>query len=39
MKDNRVAPTQTSLELGRKVTCYLSAELLMGPQLGVNPEK
>jgi glycogen phosphorylase len=35
----RVTSTQTSLDLGRKVTCYLSAELLMGPQLGVSPEK
>src|SRR5688572_25031514 len=34
MQDNRVASTQTSLDLGRKVTCYLSAEFLMGPQLG-----
>ena len=25
MQDNRVASTQTSLDLGRKVTCYLSA--------------
>jgi glycogen phosphorylase len=39
MQDNRVASTQTSLDLGRKMTCYLSAELLMGPQLGVSPEK
>ena len=36
MQDNRVASTQTSLDLGRKVTCYLSAEFLMGPQLGDN---
>ena len=36
MQDNRVASTQTSLDLGRKVTCYLSAEFLMGPQLGNN---
>jgi len=36
MQDNRVASTQTSLDLGRKVTCYLSAEFLMGPQLGAN---
>ena len=36
MQDNRAASTQTSLELGRKVTCYLSAEFLMGPQLGAN---
>ena len=32
MQDRRVASTQTSLDLGRKVTCYLSAEFLMGPQ-------
>lgn len=36
MQDNRVASTQTSLDLGSKVTCYLSAEFLMGPQLGAN---
>src|SRR5262245_8193136 len=36
MQDNRTASTQTSLDLGRKVTCYLSAEFLMGPQLGSN---
>ena len=36
MQDNRTASTQTSLDLGRKVTCYLSAEFLMGPQLGAN---
>ena len=36
MQDNRAASTQTSLDLGRKVTCYLSAEFLMGPQLGAN---
>ena len=36
MQNNRVASTQTSLDLGRKVTCYLSAEFLMGPQLGSN---
>ena len=36
MQDNRAATTQTSLDLGRKVTCYLSAEFLMGPQLGAN---
>lgn len=36
MQDNRVVSTQTSLDLGRKVTCYLSAEFLMGPQLGAN---
>jgi starch phosphorylase len=36
MQDNRVASTQTSMDLGRKLTCYLSAEFLMGPQLGNN---
>ena len=36
MQDRRVASTQTSLDLGRKVTYYLSAEFLMGPQLGNN---
>ena len=36
MQDRWVASTQTSLDLGRKVTCYLSAEFLMGPQLGNN---
>ncbi len=36
MQDNRVDSTQTSLDLGSKVTCYLSAEFLMGPQLGAN---
>ncbi|MUL77568.1 glycogen/starch/alpha-glucan phosphorylase [Mycolicibacterium sp. CBMA 226] len=36
MQDNRTASTQTSLDLGNKVTCYLSAEFLMGPQLGAN---
>jgi starch phosphorylase len=36
MQDNRAASTRTSLDLGRKVTCYLSAEFLMGPQLGAN---
>jgi starch phosphorylase len=36
MQDNRAASTQTSLDLGRKVTCYLSAEFLVGPQLGAN---
>ncbi|BBY97930.1 glycogen/starch/alpha-glucan phosphorylase [Mycolicibacterium fallax] len=28
--------TQNFLDLSRKVTCYLSAEFLMGPQLGNN---
>jgi glycogen phosphorylase len=36
MQDNRSASTQTSLDAGGKVTCYLSAEFLMGPQLGNN---
>ena len=36
MQDNRVASTQTSLDSGGKVTCYLSAEFLIGPQLGAN---
>ncbi len=36
MQDNRVASTQTSLDSGSKVICYLSAEFLMGPQLGSN---
>src|SRR6185437_9193154 len=36
MQDNRAATTQASLDLGRKVTCYLSAEFLIGPQLGAN---
>jgi glycogen phosphorylase len=36
MQDRRVASTQTSLDLDKKVTCYLSAEFLMGPQLGNN---
>src|ERR1700739_5117209 len=36
MQDRRVVSTQTSLDLSRKVTCYLSAEFLMGPQLGNN---
>src|SRR6201997_2067542 len=36
MQDRRVVSTQTSLDLGSKVTCYLSAEFLMGPQLGAN---
>ena len=29
-------PRRLSLDLDRKVTCYLSAEFLMGPQLGNN---
>jgi starch phosphorylase len=36
MQDNRAASTQTSLDLHRKITCYLSAEFLIGPQLGAN---
>ncbi len=34
--DNWSATARTSLDLGRKVTCYLSAEFLLGPQLGSN---
>jgi len=30
------ASTQTFLDLSRRVVCYLSAEFLMGPQLGNN---
>src|SRR6478735_7939608 len=36
LQDNQAATALTSLDLGRKVTCYLSAEFLMGPQLGSN---
>jgi glycogen phosphorylase len=36
MQENRAVSTQTSLDSGNKVTCYLSAEFLMGPQLGSN---
>ena len=36
MQDNWSASARTSLDLGRKVVCYLSAEFLMGPQLGCN---
>ena len=36
MQNNRVASTRTSLESGSKVVCYLSAEFLIGPQLGAN---
>src|SRR5580698_5183703 len=36
MQDNRAASTQISLDLSRKITCYLSAEFLLGPQLGAN---
>ena len=36
MQDNWAATVRTSLDLGRKATCYLSAEFLMGPQLGTN---
>jgi starch phosphorylase len=36
MLDNWWVTARTSLDLGRKVTCYLSAEFLMGPQLGSN---
>ncbi|WNG93500.1 glycogen/starch/alpha-glucan phosphorylase [Mycobacterium sp. ITM-2016-00318] len=36
MQDNWSATADTTLDLGRKATCYLSAEFLMGPQLGSN---
>lgn len=36
MQQRWIASTQTFLDLSRKVTCYLSAEFLMGPQLGNN---
>ena len=36
MQDNWMATTQNWLDLADKVTCYLSAEFLMGPQLGNN---
>jgi glycogen phosphorylase len=36
MQQRWIATTQTYLDLSRKVACYLSAEFLMGPQLGNN---
>jgi glycogen phosphorylase len=36
MQHRWIATTQTYLDLSRKTTCYLSAEFLMGPQLGNN---
>src|SRR6202167_5751386 len=36
MQHRWMATTQDWLELPNKVTCYLSAEFLMGPQLGNN---
>ncbi|MGA8327869.1 MAG: glycogen/starch/alpha-glucan phosphorylase, partial [Mycobacterium sp.] len=36
MQHRWMATTQDWLELPTKVTCYLSAEFLMGPQLGNN---
>jgi glycogen phosphorylase len=36
MQQRWMATTQDWLELPNKVTCYLSAEFLMGPQLGNN---
>ncbi len=36
MQQRWMATTQDWLELSNKVTCYLSAEFLMGPQLGNN---
>jgi starch phosphorylase len=34
MQQRWFASTQTFIDLSRKVVCYLSAEFLMGPQLG-----
>ncbi len=36
MQQRWIETTQTYLELGKKVVCYLSAEFLMGPHLGSN---
>src|SRR6201993_5232610 len=36
MQQRWFASTQTFIDLSRKVVCYLSAEFLMGPQLGNN---
>src|SRR6185295_10418956 len=36
MQKRWMATTQDWLDLSAKVTCYLSAEFLMGPQLGNN---
>ena len=36
MQKRWMATTQDWLDLSNKVTCYLSAEFLMGPQLGNN---
>jgi starch phosphorylase len=36
MQDNWINTTQTYLDQKRKVACYLSAEFLIGPQLGNN---
>ncbi|MDT0400175.1 glycogen/starch/alpha-glucan phosphorylase, partial [Streptomyces edwardsiae] len=36
MQQRWIASTQAFIDLSRKVTCYLSAEFLMGPQLGNN---
>ncbi len=36
MQQRWMATTQDWLDLSNKVTCYLSAEFLMGPQLGNN---
>ncbi|WP_137149457.1 glycogen/starch/alpha-glucan phosphorylase [Mycolicibacterium sp. CR10] len=36
MQQRWIDTTQTYLELGQKVVCYLSAEFLMGPHLGSN---
>ena len=36
MQHRWIDSTRTCLDLGRKVACYLSAEFLLGPHLGVN---
>ncbi|MGY4646430.1 glucan phosphorylase [Mycobacterium sp. URHB0021] len=36
MQHRWIATAQTYFDLSRKTTCYLSAEFLMGPQLGNN---
>jgi starch phosphorylase len=36
MQQRWISTAQTYVDLGRKIACYLSAEFLMGPQLGNN---
>jgi glycogen phosphorylase len=36
MQDRWTSTTETYLERGRKIACYLSAEFLLGPHLGNN---